>query len=169
MAETKRNHAVYDLTYHIIFVTKYRRPVLSDEIGERLKTEITRLINEMKGEVKEIETDRDHVHILASLSPREAVTKQINVLKGVTARILRRDYGEELSQQLWGDSLWSESYYIATAGGVTIETLEKYVRSQKNGRSQAKICEIRKIREKASLQAGRFIYVLKGIVFSAFL
>ena len=131
MTETKRNHAVYDLTYHIIFVTKYRRPVLSDEIGERLKTEITRLINEMEGEVKEIETDRDHVHILASLSPREAVTKQINVLKGVTARILRRDYGEELSRQLWDDSLWSESYYIATAGGVTIETLEKYVRSQK--------------------------------------
>lgn len=130
MAEKRSGHAVYDFTYHIILVTKYRRPVLTGQVAGRLKAECTRLITEMGGSVSEIETDRDHVHILACLSPARAVTDQINVLKGVTARILRRDYWNEISPMLWGKSLWSESYYIATAGGVTVETLEKYVESQ---------------------------------------
>lgn len=130
MAEKRSGHSVYDFTYHIILVTKYRRPVLTGKVAERLKEECIRLITEMGGSVSEIETDRDHVHILACLSPARAVTDQINVLKGVTARMLRRDYWDEISPMLWGKSLWSESYYIATAGGVTVETLKKYVESQ---------------------------------------
>lgn len=84
----------------------------------------------MEGSVVQIETDTDHVHILADLSPKRAVTEQINVLKGVTARLIRRDHWDEVRKYLWGDSFWSESYYIATAGGVTIEMLKQYVQSQ---------------------------------------
>lgn len=130
MAEKKKRHAVYSLTYHIIFVTKYRRPVLTGKVAETLKSECRRLIEEMDGEILEMETDKDHIHILADLCPTRSVTEQINVLKGVTSRTLRRDYGDLLKQQLWKDSLWSPSYYVATAGGVTIETLKKYVESQ---------------------------------------
>lgn len=130
MAEKKKGHAVYSLTYHIVFVTKYRRRVLTGEVAERLKAECRRLIEGMGGEVIEMETDADHIHILADLSPRRSVTDQVNVLKGVTARMIRRDLWDEVSSQLWGSSLWSESYYIATAGGVTVERLKKYVEFQ---------------------------------------
>lgn len=131
MAEKKRSHAVYDLNYHIVLVTKYRRPVLAGEVAEHLKRECIRLIDEKEGAVREIETDMDHVHILAELSPKYPVTGLINSLKGVTSRILRRDHWDEISKDLWGDSLWSESYYVATAGGVTIDTIRQYVQSQK--------------------------------------
>lgn len=128
--EQKKAHAVYDITYHIIFVTKYRRDVLEGVVAEQVKADCIRLIGMMEGTVMEIETDRDHVHILASLSPKRAITDQVNVLKGTTARIIRRDYWDMVKDKLWGGSFWSESYYIATAGGVTVEQLEKYVQSQ---------------------------------------
>lgn len=136
--EHRYGHSVYSLTYHIILVTKYRRPVLTGAVAEKLKSECVRLIRSMGGQVTEIETDNDHVHILAELSPQRALSDQMNVLKGVTSRILRRDHGDELKKMLWGSSLWSESYYIATAGGVTIETLKKYVESQQTEEHHAK-------------------------------
>lgn len=85
----------------------------------------------MGGNLIEIETDKDHVHLLAELTPNKSLSEQINVLKGVTSRLIRRDYGDVLKQQLWGGALWSASYYIASAGGVTIDTLKQYVESQK--------------------------------------
>lgn len=69
--EHRYGHSVYSLTYHIILVTKYRRPVLTGAVAEELRSECTRLIKSMGGHVAGIETDRDHVHILAELSRRE--------------------------------------------------------------------------------------------------
>ena len=88
-------HAVFELKYHIILVTKYRRPVLTDEIAERLKKETERLITEsFNGQVIEMETDMDHIHILAEISPRYSIAEVVNVLKGVTSRILKSEYAE---------------------------------------------------------------------------
>lgn len=130
MYEKRKSHAVYNLTYHIILVSKYRRPVFTGEVAERLKQECIRLISEMGGEVQEIETETDHVHILTDLSPDRSISETINTLKGVTSRILRRDYWNDISRYLWGSSLWSDSYYVAAAGEVTIDRLKVYVLSQ---------------------------------------
>ena len=130
MALKKQIHAVCDLKYHIVLVTKYRRPVIQGAVADHLKEECCRLIENFNGEVIEIETDLDHVHILAALGPEYPVRTVMNSLKGVTSRIIRRDHWEEISKQLWGDSFWSDSYYISTCGGVTVETIRKYVEDQ---------------------------------------
>ena len=136
MALKKQVHAVCELKYHIVLVTKYRRPVIKGIIADHLKEECRRLIEHYDGDVVEIETDMDHVHILAAFGPEHAIRTIINALKGVTARIIRRDHWEEVSKQLWGDSFWSDSYYISTCGGVTVETIRKYVENQ--GRQKRK-------------------------------
>ena len=77
-----------------------------------------------------IEAVEDHVHILAELSPRYAVSNEIATIKTVTARLLRRDYEDYLKQFLCGDSFWSRSYFVATSGGVTLDVLKEYVETQ---------------------------------------
>ena len=139
MEYRKGNHSVYGLNYHIVLVTKYRKKCINEELGERLKAECIRLIEGREGRVLEIETDQDHLHILAELSPKYALAESIGILKSVTARIMRRDYAGYLSQFYWGDSFWSDSYFVASSGGVTMETLRQYVEDQgkpKKGRGR---------------------------------
>lgn len=130
MSLKKQAHAICELRYHIVLVTKYRRPVITGDVAEHLKQECRRLIDMFDGEVMEIEADRDHVHILAAFGPEHSIRAIMNSLKGVTARTIRRDHWDVVSKQLWGKSFWSDSYYIGTCGGVTIETIRKYVESQ---------------------------------------
>ena len=111
MEYRRSSHAVFGLQYHIVLVTKYRRKCIS-------------------GEMISIEAVEDHVHILAELSPRYAVSNEIATIKTVTARLLRRDYEDYLKQFLWGDSFWSRSYFVATSGGVTLDVLKEYVETQ---------------------------------------
>ena len=99
---THAAHAVYALEYHIVLVVKYRKPCLTGEVAEACKRECTRILEHYEGKVIQMETDVDHIHI----------------------------YGETIRKYLWKDSFWSDSYFIATSGGVTLETLKKYVEEQ---------------------------------------
>ena len=141
--ERKLRHAVVNINYHLIMVTKYRKKVIVGVIAERLKQECIRLLEEnFEGHVTSIETDQDHVHILleytpvdhvhilTELSPKYSVMEIMASLKGVTSRIIRRDFHDMIKDQLWGDSFWSDSYYAATTGGVTLDVIKRYVESQ---------------------------------------
>ena len=72
----------------------------------------------------------DRTEEATACSPEYSIRTVMNSLKGVTARIIRRDHWEEVSKQLWGDSFWSDSYYVGTCGGVTVEMIRKYVENQ---------------------------------------
>ena len=126
------NHSVYDMQYHIVIVTKSRKPCINEQIQERLKKECPRLISMFGGSVTEIETDVDHVHILAELGPRYSVSDVMASLKGVTSRLIKRDYKDYLKGYFYGEdySFWSDSYYVATTGGTTIEKIKQYIQEQ---------------------------------------
>ena len=129
----RTGHAVYLVTYHIVLVTKHRRRCLAGELAGSIKADLTRMIEANKGHVHAVETDWDHVDILAELPIDQPVAKFIGVLKGATSRNARRDYGEQLSKFYWEKekwSLWSDSYFLASTGGVTLDIVRKYVESQ---------------------------------------
>ena len=133
MQEYRRNaHAVFLVTYHIVFVTKYRKPCIDQKLGEYLKTYCTDFINENGGCVHAIECDLDHIHILAELPMNNAVTKFLGSLKGNSARVVKRDFADYLKQFYWKDGVgfWSSSYFVASTGGVTMDVIKKYVDSQ---------------------------------------
>lgn len=127
---THAAHAVYALEYHIVLVVKDRKPCLTGEVAEACKRECTRILEHYEGKVIQMETDVDHIHLLVSLGTKYSVKEIVNVLKGVSARMLRRDYGETIRQYLPEDSFWSDSYLIATSGGIAQETMKKYVEEQ---------------------------------------
>lgn len=124
-------HAVFKLQYHFVFVTKYRKPVLQDEIAEDTRSIIGRLIEEnFEGSVLEMETDMDHIHILAELDTKYSIKSIANNLKGVSSRLVRKKHREELDAVLPGGSFWSDSYFVCTVGGAPLEVLKEYIESQ---------------------------------------
>ena len=128
----KSCNAVYSLRYHLIICVKYQRKCFSNEkLRERFK-ELSTFVAETQGvEVIDQECGDDHVHLLISTKPSTNLTKYINFLKTYTSKNLRKEFTEELSDQLWGDAFWSPSYYLATVGNVSLDTLYNYVENQR--------------------------------------
>jgi putative transposase len=123
-------HSVYSLHYHLVMVIKYRRKALYDEeIRERLKQIVWSLSDELGIEILAQEPSEDHLHILFRASPTTNLTNVVNVIKGVTARRLRQEF-PQTKEFLWGDSFWSNSYFIASTGQVSLDVLMQYVESQ---------------------------------------
>lgn len=129
--ELKRNsNAVYMLNYHLILVVKYRKKVfISDDIVERTKELMRKISSENDVEVVNQECGDDHIHLMISAKPTLQLTKYVNLLKGHSSRALRKEF--DLSDELYGDSFWSDSYYIATCGNVSLDTLYNYIDNQR--------------------------------------
>lgn len=129
--ELKRNsNAVYLLNYHIILVVKYRKKVFdNDTIIERTKELMRKISAENDVEVINQECGDDHIHLMVSAKPTLLLTKYINLLKGHSSRALRKEF--DISEQLYGNSFWSDSYYIATCGNVSLDTLYNYIDNQR--------------------------------------
>ena len=129
--ELKRNsNAVYLLNYHWILVVKYRKKVFTNnEIVERTKELMRKISAENDVEVINQECGGDHIHLMISTKPTTQLTKYVNLLKGHSARALRKEY--DFSDVLYGDSFWSDSYYLATCGNVSLDTLYNYIDNQR--------------------------------------
>lgn len=127
---SKSAHSTHTLHYHLIFVTKYRRTVLTNEIGDRVKEIIQEVAKEQKAIVEAVETETDHVHVMLELKPTHSIPKLVQLFKGRSARICFQEF-PHLKRRLWGGHLWSPSYYVATAGGAPLETLKNYVECQR--------------------------------------
>ena len=127
----KNSHSVYSLQYHLIIVVKYRQKAFrTAKIIDRTKQLTKEIATDFDCEIINQECDIDHIHIILKCKPQTELTKLINSLKGVTSRILRKEFSNELKDILWGDSFWSDSYCLITTGQVTLDVLKKYVESQ---------------------------------------
>ena len=134
----RRSHSVYLLTYHIVFVTKYRRPVITDEIGSYMKNHAAYLCGRFEGEMLSAETDRDHIHMLVSLPPDVAPSKLVTTLKTHLSKEVRSVYRDQIEKQLWGENFWSSSYFIATTGTTVLENVKQYIESQRTDEHKRK-------------------------------
>ena len=121
---------VYSIKYHIVWCTKYRHEVLVNEIDDKLKEIIEGIANDNNFTIEEMETDLDHIHLLISCSPQHYIPNLIKALKGVSARLLFKEF-PELKNKLWGGHLWNPSYFVATVSETTEEQIREYIKSQK--------------------------------------
>lgn len=123
-------HACYNLNYHLVVVTKYRHKCLTKEILERLKEIIENLFSKWNCILVEFNGEVDHIHILFEAPPQVQLSKLINNLKTVTARLIRKEYAEHLSKFYWKPYLWNRSYLILSSGGAPIEIIKRYIQEQ---------------------------------------
>jgi len=132
MADKKKaSSAVYSINYHFVWCTKYRRKVLVDAIANSTSV-ILQTICDTKGwEILELYVMDDHVHLFISATPFESPTNMIKILKGVSAKQLFSQH-PEIRNVLRRGTLWSPSYYVGTAGNVSSEIIQQYIREQQS-------------------------------------
>jgi len=75
---------------------------------------------------KQISIQSDHVHLLIQLNPRNSIAEVVQILKGGSSRVIRKEF-PELEEFLWGDSFWSDGYFAETVGQVDEEVVRKYI------------------------------------------
>ena len=126
----KGAHNTHSLNFHLIICTKYRRTVLSTEVGDRVKEIILEIAKEQNAVVEAVETDTDHVHVMLNLKPTHSIPKLVHLFKGRSARLIFQEF-PHIKKRLWGGHLWSGGYFVTTAGGAPLETLKEYVKNQR--------------------------------------
>ncbi len=118
---------VFSCKYHIIWCPKYRRKVLVGSVETRLKALVYEISSELKVDVIELETDKDHIHMLVEVDPQFGVNNFVRRLKGKTSRILRDEF-PHLRKRL--PTLWTNSYFVSTVGGAPLEIIKQYIQNQ---------------------------------------
>src|SRR5574344_1927625 len=122
---------VYSIQYHIVWCVKYRHKVITEQIENKLIEILNKIADDNGFQILECNTDKDHIHLLISCSPQHYIPDMIKALKGVSARLLMKEFGEELKRKLWGGHLWNPSYFVATVSENTEERIRKYIQNQK--------------------------------------
>jgi putative transposase len=129
-AYDKGFRSVYSLTAHIVLVTKHRKKVINKVIHQRLATIFDEACSNWEATLLEFNGEDDHVHLLVRYHPQVELSKFIANLKTVSSRLIRKEFGDYLSQVYRKPVFWTGSYFVASCGGVTVEQLKKYVEQQ---------------------------------------
>ena len=125
----KTSHSVYDLKYHFVWITKYRKPVLFGNVGTRLRELIREICKSMDIEIIKGHVSKDHVHLFVSIPPYHSVSQVIGRIKGKTSRKLLSE-NRQLAKKFWGRHLWARGYFVASSGNVTDEVIAQYIELQ---------------------------------------
>ncbi len=133
---TKQEHwisargCVYNINYHMVWSTKYRRKVLTGDIVEYLKQLHERIAHEKGVILVEQEVMPDHVHLFVTAHPKFSPSDIVKIFKGITAKELFEKFPVLRSQMRKGH-LWNPSYYCGTMGDVTKDVISRYIEMQK--------------------------------------
>ena len=135
---------------HIVFVTKYRHPVITKSIENRLRELIDKLCKTQDCELIECKADlgkKDHIHLLIDVAPKISLSKLANILKTITSREIRKEFAEELKPYYCGATplgfpeqgnahqerkpvFWKRGFGYTSAGGAPITVLKQYIENQ---------------------------------------
>ena len=131
MVTRKTSHARYDLWYHIVWCTKYRKKIfLNPKIAQRVKIIFQTIASHYDMHIGEIKILSDHLHMSISAPPRIAPARIVQILKSVSTRILFREF-PGLKNEYWGGEIWIGGYFVRSVGpGITKEQIDKYVIEQ---------------------------------------
>ncbi|GAC42561.1 IS200/IS605 family transposase [Paenibacillus popilliae] len=131
MAEIKHGRGyVYSIQYHIVWCVKYRNKVLLGDIDIRVKEILNQIATDNGFTISKIESDCDHVHLFIDCNPQHSIPNMIKALKGVSARLLFKEF-PQLKKKLLVGNLWNPSYFVATASEHTEAQIRQYIQNQK--------------------------------------
>lgn len=112
------------LTYHVVFSTKYRSPLIQIALQNRIYEYIGGIIRAQNGHLIEISGIEDHIHLLANLSPKKAISDSIRAIKANTSKWIN-----ELPNQI-GRFEWQKGYGSFTVSYSQIESVLSYIQNQ---------------------------------------
>ena len=122
----KSSHSVHDLKVHLIWVTKYRYTVLTQEVGLRTRELIRQICDNNDVVILRGVVSKDHVHLYISYPPKLSVSDMVKWFKGRTSRKLQQEF-PQLKKTYWGKHFWAIGYAAFGSGQITDKMIEEYL------------------------------------------
>ena len=124
-------HTVYEIHLHLVWVTKYRRPVLVGDVGLRVRELIRQVCLEHEVTIMKGHVSKDHIHLFISIPPQVTISRLVQWLKGKTAYKLLQEF-PMLQKKFWGRHIWARGYFRCSSGNVTDEMVMNYIENQRH-------------------------------------
>ena len=135
------SHTKYDNKYHLVWITKYRKKILSGDIAIRARDVIKQICEKFGVEILKGSISKDHVHLFASISPNYSISKIVQNIKGRSSRILQQEF-PSLRKEYWGRHFWGIGYFCVTSGNITDEMIMEYIEEQGSNQKEDDIFKI---------------------------
>ena len=125
-------HTKYSMKVHIIFVINYRKKLFkTDEQIAEVKQFVHDGAKKYGYTIIQMETDKDHIHILLEYSPKVSVSDIVKQLKQYSTYQMWKFHKSYLTTQYWKRHiLWSDGYFVCSIGQISQEIIEKYIQNQ---------------------------------------
>lgn len=127
----KGSHSVYSIQLHLVFVTKYRRKVITPEILTRLQEIFSNVCGKRKAELLEFNGESDYCHLLVSIAPDTLISQLVASLKSASSRVIRSEFRSHVSKFYWKPVFWHDAYCVVSCGGAPLEIVKQYIQNQK--------------------------------------
>jgi len=125
----KTSHVIYECKYHICWLPKYRYPILTGQVALRVRELVRQIAAANEVEIITGSIVSDHIHIYVSIPPSLSVSKFVQFVKGATSRKIQLEF-EQIRKRYWGQHVWARGYFVATAGNVTDDMIQQYIKNQ---------------------------------------
>ena len=124
-------HSCFLLQYHMVLVTKYRHPVICEDVKDELYKKIREIFEERQLVILEFNGEADHIHILYEAYPFSSPGELANVVKTQSSRYIRKLFGNTvLKKWYWKPYFWSDSYFVATVSENSLSAVRQYIQNQ---------------------------------------
>ncbi len=125
----KTSHTVYDIKYHLVWITKYRKRILKGELAKRVRELIREVCKANEVEIIKGHVSEDHVHLFVSVPPHISVSKLMQYIKGKSSRKVMSEF-KTVSKMYWGRHFWARGYFVVSSGTITDEMIMEYIEKQ---------------------------------------
>ena len=122
-------HTVFEIHLHIVWTTKYRKPVMTGEVGTRLRELIREICGNQEVTIMKGHISKDQVHLFVSIPPQVTISRLLQLLKGKTFYKLMHEF-PHLAKKFWGRHMWARGYFCVSSGNVTDEVIAQYIEQQ---------------------------------------
>ena len=129
MTYRKGSHSTFDLKYHIIWCTKYRYRILTQEVANRVRELIREICRANYVDIMSGSMSPDHVHLLVSIPPSLSVSKFMQYVKGKSSRKIMIEF-EHIRKRYWGHHVWGRGYFAVTVGNLNERQVQEYIENQ---------------------------------------
>jgi putative transposase len=125
----RTSHTRFDIKYHLVWITKYRKKLLRGDVATRLRQIVRDICAELEVEIIKGHIGKDHVHLFVSSPPHVSSSQLMQRVKGKSSRKLLQEYSH-LKRECWGRHLWARGFFVASSGNITDEMIIEYIESQ---------------------------------------
>lgn len=131
MKYQKSSHTTYDVRYHLVWITKYRRKVLTEEIQKRLQKILEQTCEKIWVVIIKLWFEEDHVHLYIRIPLNKSISESVWYIKWKSAYILKKEFYKHFKKIYWWvDSIWAVWYFISTVWEINWDIIAKYVENQ---------------------------------------